>query len=207
MTDLVAEIESVFDEIPNDGVAAANTLSVSSQPDNGMKKDTETATLSNQGTKSRIFAGCRIECKIMEAGVKVSYPATVIEEIDVEKQLFTILYDGYFTLYEFSAYEDEYEVLLQFEDKHIRDPRLKALAFEMRRLYYICQSFDNYLAQEKTLKEIEREQGGPIALPEKLSYDHCLELHRNASNYLYTFEGYDQLSPEQEAAKNRKTYG
>ena len=71
MTDLVAEIESVFDEIPNDGVAA-NTLSVSSQPDNGMKKDTETATPSNQGTKSRIFAGCRIECKIMEAGVKVS---------------------------------------------------------------------------------------------------------------------------------------
>ena len=44
----------------------------------------------------------------MEAGVKVSYPATVIEETDVEKQLFTILYDGYFTLYEFSAYRDHF---------------------------------------------------------------------------------------------------
>ena len=205
MNDLVAEIEGVFDEDPKDGVAAANAFSVSSQADNRVKKDTEMATPSNQGTKSRIFAGCRIECKIMEAGVKLSYPATVIEEIDTEKQLFTILYDGYFTLYEFSAHEDEYELLLQFEDKHIRDPRLKALAFETRRLYYICQSFDNYLAQEKTLKELEYEQGGPIALPEKLSYDHCLELHQNASNYLYTFEGYDQLSPEQEAAKNRKT--
>ena len=38
MTDLVAEIESVFDEIPNDKVAAASTLSVSSQPDNRIER-------------------------------------------------------------------------------------------------------------------------------------------------------------------------
>ena len=141
----------------------------------------------------------------MEAGVKVSYPATVIEEIDTEKQLFTILYDGYFTLYEFSAHEDEYELLLQFEDKHIRDPRLKALAFETRRLYYICQSFDNYLAQEKTLKELEYEQGGPIALPEKLSYDHCLNFTKMLQTISILLRDTISCHLEQEAAKNRKT--
>ena len=68
-------------------------------------------------------------------------------------EVFNVLYDGYFQLWGFDGFQDTYNIITEYDDEYVRDPRLKALALETRRIYYICESFERYLEENKTAKE------------------------------------------------------
>ena len=127
--------------------------------------------------------GRRVLIKLHEGGVKTSYKSTIVgirrkkgKKIG-KPQAYYIVYDNFCELYEFDPKEDEYEDLTERIDM-IKDPRIKRLGCEMRRIWAICSAFKIYSYEETPREDAEGE------LPDKMKLGDCLNVVYSAQELL-----------------------
>jgi hypothetical protein len=135
-----------------------------------------------------------------EDGIKTATESTIVVK-DAETGALSVVYDGYAEMYGFDPAEDEYDII-QEEADALDDPRKKLVAFEVRKLWAVCQACNLYYRQPESPEGAEDDEDEQL-YPDRVLLEDCLSILCEAQKNLPVLPSGAQLLAEKIASINR----